>query len=139
MIPMSRLASLLAGSIRLALLGLAFSLTACPVLAQEAIPTAPRASASPLTDAAGADSDTLRLSDHVDEGPGFLRPAGPCGGPAKTADGKADKSPHGEVWAGVGTRGYREIGGAVCVPVGDSSAVTIAVDTGQIDGWNRRH
>jgi hypothetical protein len=80
----------------------------------------------------------LRLHDRPDEGPGFLRPVGPCGGPAKTAEGKTDKTPHGEVWAGVGTRGYREIGGVVCLPVGENTAVTIAVDAGHMDGWGRR-
>lgn len=107
------------------------------VHAQEAIPTAPGGPAgfpplAPPTDA------PLRLSDHVDGGPGFLRPLGPCGVPINKEDGTKDKSPHGEVYAGVGTHGYREIGGVVCMPVGDKSAVTIAVDAGQFDGWGRR-
>jgi len=104
--------------------------------AQEAIVTAPRSaqSAPPTV----APSDTLKLSDHVDYGPGFLGPVGPCGGPAKTAEGKTDKTPHGEVWAGVGTHGYREAGGVVCMPLSDKSAVTIAVDAGRMDGWRRR-
>jgi hypothetical protein len=110
-------------------------------LAQDApIPTAagaPNGGAPDAGDGAGGYGSPLRLDDHPDDGPGFLRPAGPCGGPAKTADGKTDKSPHGEVWAGVGTHGYREGGGVVCVPVGDQGSVTIAVDAGQING--RRH
>jgi hypothetical protein len=81
----------------------------------------------------------LRLDNGPGMGPGFLRaPVGPCGGPAKTEDGKTDKTPHGEVWAGVGTHGYREGGGVVCVPLSDRAAVTIAVDAGQMDGWGRR-
>jgi hypothetical protein len=103
----------------------------------EAIPTAAGAptGGAPAAPYAGP----LRLDDRLDDGgPGFLRPTGPCGGPAKTADGKTDKTPHGEVWAGVGTRGYREAGGAVCVPLSDKSALTIAVDAGQINGWGRR-
>jgi hypothetical protein len=84
-------------------------------------------------------TETSRLDDRLgDLGPGFLRPVGPCGGPLKTADGKTDKTPHGEAWAGVGTRGYREAGGAVCLPLGDNAAVSIAVDAGHIDGWGRR-
>jgi hypothetical protein len=77
----------------------------------------------------------MRLSDRTDQGPGFLRPMGPCGGAALTADGKPDRAPHGEVWAGVGTNGYREVGGAVCAPLGDNAAVSLSVDTGHIDGW----
>jgi hypothetical protein len=108
-----------------------------PALAQEAIATAARtpdggAPATPTADR------SLRIDDNRDDGPGFLRPRGPCGGPAKTADGKTDKTPHGEVWAGVGTRGYRDVGGAVCVPVGDNAAVSLAIDAGQIDGRGRR-
>ncbi len=38
-----------------------------------------------------------------------------------------DGRPHGEVWGGIGTRGYREIGGVVTQQVGKCSSVTIAV------------
>jgi hypothetical protein len=106
------------------------------VSAQEAIPTAtgvPGEGAPPALE-----SGPLRLSDRIDEGPDVLRPVGPCGGPARKADGKPDKSPHGEVWAGIGTHGYRDIGGVVCAPLGDNAAVSIAVDAGQINGWGRR-
>ena len=107
------------------------------LIAQEAIATAPHATdggapaATPL-------SDTLRLDDSLDDGPGFLRPRGPCGGPARKPDGKTDKTPHGEVWAGVGTNGYREIGGVVCAPLGDNAAVTLGIDTGRVNGWRYR-
>jgi hypothetical protein len=109
-----------------------------PARAQEAIPTAAGApnGGAPMAEPADA---PLRLSDHFDKGPDVVRAAGPCGAPAKTEDGKTDKSPHGEVWAGVGNHGYREGGGAVCLPLGDSAAVNIAVDAGQGDGWGRRH
>jgi hypothetical protein len=120
------------------LAALALSLSPLAARAQEAIPTA---SGAPDGGAPRPDipADTLRLSDHMDQGPDPMRgPIGPCGGPAKTADGKTDKSPHGEVFAGVGTQGYREIGGAVCMPLGDNAAVNIAIDAGQMDGWRRR-
>jgi hypothetical protein len=39
----------------------------------------------------------------------------------------SDGKPHGEVWAGVGTGGYRELGGVVTQPVGDCGQVTIGV------------
>ena len=48
-----------------------------------------------------------------------------------------DNKPHGFVSVGVGTRGYREVAGAVTLPVNDTTAVTVAIDAGQIDG--RKH
>jgi hypothetical protein len=103
---------------------------------EEAIPTAMGAPGNGAPPA--PQSGPLRLSDRIDQGPDVLRPVGPCGGPAVKEDGKPDRSPHGEVWAGVGTRGYRDIGGVVCQPLGDNGALSIAVDAGQIDGWGRR-
>src|SRR5262245_43028587 len=44
-----------------------------------------------------------------------------------------DRKPHGEVWAGIGTHGYREIGGVVTQPIGDCSFVTIAVSHTEAD------
>ena len=122
------------------LVGALLVATATPIAvnAQEAIATAPRAVDGGAPTTAPATDRLLSLDDRLDDGPGFLRPRGPCGGPAKTADGKTDKSPHGEIWAGIGTRGYREAGGAVCVPVGDNAAVSIAIDAGQIDGRGGR-
>ena len=106
------------------------------VLAQEAIPTA---SGAPGDGAPPApESGPLRLSDRTDQGPDILRPVGPCGAPALKENGKPDRTPHGEVWAGVGTNGYRDIGGAVCAPLGDNAALSVAVDAGQINGWGRR-
>ena len=119
-----------------ALSGGAIGAFAPAALAQEAIPTATGApgDGAPPT----PESGPLRLSDHTDQGPDFLRPVGPCGGPARKEDGKPDKSPHGEVWAGVGTNGYRDIGGAVCAPLGDNAALSVAVDAGKINGWGHR-
>jgi hypothetical protein len=54
--------------------------------------------------------------------------------PMVPPDGKA----HGEVWGGVGTSGYRDVGGAVTVPTGKCSSVSIAIDRAQGDfGWRR--
>jgi hypothetical protein len=120
-----------------ALAGLSMAAAApTAVLAQEAIPTATGALGEGAPPA--PESGPLRLSDRIDEGPDVLRPVGPCGGPARKEDGKPDKSPHGEVWAGIGTHGYRDIGGVVCAPLVDNAAVSIAVDAGQINGWGRR-
>jgi len=49
-----------------------------------------------------------------------------------------DKKPHGEVWAGVGTGGYREAGGVVTMPVGDCGQVTVAIDKTEFAGPHRR-
>ena len=108
-------------AISIAALGLAL---AGAVVAQEAIPTA---AGSPTGGAPiPASSGPLRLADHRDfGGDDIVRPVGPCGAPPKP-DGAPDKSPHGEVFAGVGTHGYREGGGVVCLPIGDKAAVTVA-------------
>ena len=81
----------------------------------------------------------IAIQNHFNGGDDIIRNIGPCGGPAKTADGKTDKTPHGEVFAGVGTHGYREGGGVVCLPLGDHAAATIAIDVGQMNGrgWRR--
>ncbi|THD58625.1 hypothetical protein [Phenylobacterium sp.] len=55
----------------------------------------------------------------------LAKPAAPS---AQCAAIKADGKPHGEVWAGAGTQGYREVGGVVTQPVGDCSSVTLMVD-----------
>jgi hypothetical protein len=119
---------------------LALLLGAAPLsaLAQEAIATAAHGPDGGAPMAPPSDRLLSLDDDNRDDGPGFLRPRGPCGGPAKTADGKTDKTPHGEVYAGIGTHGYREAGGAVCVPVGDHAAVSIAIDAGRMDGWRGR-
>lgn len=105
--------------------------------AQEAIPTAANATdgGAPAAPAAGPITLSDKKSEHDDRGP---LPIGPCGGVARSVDGgppQPDKSPHGEVWAGVGTHGYRDVGGAVCIPLGDNSHVTVAIDSTQ---WGRR-
>ena len=104
--------------------------------AQEAIPTA---GGSPTGGApVPQSSGPLRLPDHyADNGDNIVRSGSPCGAPPKP-DGTPDRAPHGEVFAGVGTHGYREGGGVVCVPLGDRAAVTVAVDAGRIDDRGRR-
>jgi len=119
-------------------LALAFSLSAgAAALAQEAIPTAGGAQSNVSPKTAAAPSD-LRPLDEFADGP--LGPKmGPCG-PLETADGKPDHSAHGEVHAGVGTHGYRNIGGAVCKPIGDNGAIAIAIDKTDGDyGYGRRY
>jgi hypothetical protein len=105
--------------------------------AQEAIPTAANAAdgGAPAVAASGAPITISNRREHDDRGPVRI---GPCGAPYRSVDGgppKPDKNPHGEVFAGVGTRGYREAGGAVCIPLGDNAQVTLAVDAGR---WGHR-
>ena len=107
--------------------------------AQEAIPTAANVGAgAPPVAPAGANPTMItdRASEHDDRGP---VPVGPCGKPY-VDDGKGglkqDKNPAGEVWAGVGNHGYREVGGAVCIPAGRNSAVGIAIDQTQFN-WRQ--
>jgi hypothetical protein len=98
--------------------------------AQEAIATAK--GAPPPAPPAAAPLTLGGHDDFDDEGP---VPVGPCGAVGHVKDGvmqPPDKRPHGEVFGGVGTHGYREAGGVVCLPVGDHSAVTLAVDVGRI-------
>jgi hypothetical protein len=112
-------------------LALTFSLAGVAA-ADEAIPTAasgPAPRSGPVADVDDPDAPPLR--DVSDE------PAmGPCGPTRRTADGKPDLSPHGQVEVGVGTGGYRHIGGVVCKPLSANSAVTIAVSQTQ---WNGAH
>ena len=42
------------------------------------------------------------------------------------------------MWAGIGTGGYRQIGGVVTQPIGDCGQVTIAIDKVEMDGPRRR-
>ena len=103
-------------------------------IAQEAIPTAAGAPAAPLP-ASAAGAPPITLPDTLDEDDAGPLPVGPCGAVGQVKDGqvqKPDRKPHGEVWAGVGTHGYREAGGVVCQPLGDHAAVTIAVDAAHL-------
>jgi hypothetical protein len=42
-----------------------------------------------------------------------------------------DRKPHGEVWAGAGTGGYRDVGGVVTQPLGDCGSITVMIDQSQ--------
>jgi len=55
---------------------------------------------------------------------GAAAPSRDCGPPT---DGK----PHGEAWAGIGTGGYRNVGGVVTLPVGRCGSLTLAIDHSQ--------
>jgi hypothetical protein len=63
---------------------------------------------------------------------------GPCGPERIKPNGKLDTAPHGEVEAGVGTHGYREVGGAICQPIGQNGAVSVSVSQTQGNWGNSR-
>lgn len=93
--------------------------------ATTASPTAPAPAAPPL----GAAPIQLGPDDQP------IAPAeAGCNGLA-SPDGK----PHGVVWAGVGTHGYRDMGTAVTAPLGKCGSVSIAIDRteGAFGGWRR--
>jgi len=50
----------------------------------------------------------------------------------------ADRKPHGEVWVGAGTRGYREAGGVVTAPLGDCGQLTLSIDKTDGPDFRRR-
>ncbi|HWA61498.1 MAG TPA: hypothetical protein VG939_08985 [Caulobacteraceae bacterium] len=115
-------------------LAMILALAAGPAaLADEAIPTAGAAKAPPQAAASVPpvdDEDAAPL--RTDDAPPQI---GPCGPVRHTADGKRDDRAHGAVEVGVGTSGYRHVGGYVCKPLGDHGAVAIAVDHTE---WNGR-
>src|SRR5580704_17186072 len=87
---------------------------------------APAAAPAPLP----TDDDDIMVGDD-----GKPVAMGACGPTHVTADGKPDSAPHGEVEAGVGTGGYRHLGGVICKPIGDNGgSVTLGVSTTQYGG-----
>ena len=54
--------------------------------------------------------------------------------PSGCAPASPDGKPHGEVWAGAGTGGYREAGGVVTEPLGHCGSLTIGVSSSR-DRW----
>ncbi len=56
---------------------------------------------------------------------------GPCGPEKVRPDGSLATTPHGEVDGGVGSYGFRHLGGAICQPIGQNAAVALRIDQGQ--------
>lgn len=54
-----------------------------------------------------------------------------------SAAGADDRKPHGYIDVAAGNRGYREVSGAVTLPVGKTGQATIAIGDEQGDGWRR--
>jgi len=113
-------------AMKLALVLVGMALVAAPAAsAQEAIRTAGDEARPPPAGQAPAALPTVLAATASPDGapPGPSASHGPPGC-ARAPDGK----PHGEVWAGIGTRGYRNVGGVVTMPVGQCATLTLGVD-----------
>lgn len=116
---------------------------AAPAVAQEATATA--RNAPPLD--ASANTPPPPLEARTDAGPtrqvvkiGPCTPAAPLVAAQAEADEakiEPDRSAHGEVGAGIGTNGYREVHATVCKPIGDDGFVSISA--GKTEWGGRRH
>jgi hypothetical protein len=62
---------------------------------------------------------------------------GLCGPQKVKPDGQLETAPHGEVDVGVGSDGYRRVGGSVCQPIGQDAAMAVSLSVSQ-DGGRRR-
>ena len=136
-----------------AVLVLAF--VAAPALAQEVIKTGPEGAPpaaeaprpAPVERPAAADPNSPEAIGRWARGVLAGEPAqkdevaqdGQAARPGRCTPVSPDGKAHGEVWAGVGTGGYRNVGGVVTQPLGECGSVTIAVDKTQFDGGRRRH
>lgn len=107
------------------LLAPAAALAADPPAADAPVATAPIATAKGAP-AAPPDTTAADIKNFIAEG-----------ADAKSGEPLPDHRPHGYVEVGAGTRGYREVSGAVTMPVGDQTQVSVAIDAGQVDG--RKH
>jgi hypothetical protein len=144
---------------RIVLLALALSSLATAALAQEAIATrstdagAPPV-AAPVTNLDAPSQDQVQAAEWarrvLARANGQLPPtderaeaAAEAGLPPGQGKGgcvrNPDRSPHGEVSAAVGSRGYRGVSGVVTQPVGDCGQVTIGIDMSKGGGYGRRY
>jgi len=125
------------------LLAAALTALAFPALAQEATATARNAppldasanAAPPPLDAPRSAAPTREV---VKLGP--CTPAAALVAAPAEADGakiEPDRSAHGEVGAGIGTNGYREVHAAVCKPIGDNGFVSISAGKTEWGGKRR--
>ena len=123
----------------LAALGASLALSA-GAAAQEVIQAGPKSEppAAAPDGAAGAVSEDGSSPEAIDAwgrrvlagGPTPEARAGADGGAARPGGcpPAADRRPHGAVWGGIGTGGYREVGGTVTQALGDCGQVSVAID-----------
>jgi hypothetical protein len=125
---------------RLALSAVLLSLAAGPGWSQETVSTAASTDAHPPGTQGGPgplDESVGRETEHT-----TTVIDGPCGPTVVNSDdpnAAPDTRAHGEVSVGVGTGGYREVGGYVCKPLPDGGS--IAIGGGEMQGqtrWGRR-
>jgi hypothetical protein len=137
------------GSPRLAIALALASLAAAPAArAQETIEAGPKGE-PPAAEAVPRPSPAAPARDRESDeaigrwARGVLAGAPSAGEPGEAASRPgcappADRRPHGQVWAGIGTGGYREAGAVVTKPLGDCGQVTIAVDKLEMGAPRRR-
>jgi len=131
-------------------------LAASAASAQEIVRTGPEGSppaaeAAPAPAPAAQDQEAVRAKAIGDWAQRVLAgaPAAdepgdkPGNGPQAAAKGcnalpASDGKPHGEVWAGVGTHGYRDVGTAMTMPVGKCGSLSIAIDRSEGGGFYGR-
>ncbi|HEY8615590.1 hypothetical protein [Phenylobacterium sp.] len=131
---------------RIPLLGVGLCLAlAAPVSAQEPMATAGASGAPPAAEApapiATQDSDAVEARAIGDWANRVLagQPSAEAPSPGERTRCHAhDGKPHGEVWAGVGTRGYRSIGGVVTQPLGKCGSLTVGLSHTESDLGRRR-
>jgi hypothetical protein len=118
---------------RLIIVAAAFSFAATATWADGPVATASRSDQVPPQPQAAAPP-----LPGVSDGASVQRVAmGPCGPERVKPDGKLDTAPHGKIEAGIGTRGYRHLAGAVCQPIGQNASVAVSASVSQAQ-WGRR-
>ncbi len=137
-------------------LALALTALATGALAQEAIATRPADSPSPQASAAPVASLDQPTQNQDDAAAWARRVLARANGQLPPTDERAeagqlagdgqggcvrnpDRSPHGEVSAAVGSRGYRGVSGVVTQPIGDCGQITIGISSQQGGGYGRRY
>jgi len=100
-------------------------LAASPAVAGEAVATAGDGAPPPAAAVSGLpDTDPASADGPQAEGAQAARGDAPRRG----CEQPPDRKPHGEVWAGIGTGGYRSVGGVVTQPIGRCGSVTVGVN-----------
>lgn len=128
----------------LALAGLALAFGPAAA-AQEPMATAGASASPPAAEAApppvaSTTAEDRKAREIGDWARGVLdgRPSEEAAAIATSRCPASDGKPHGEVWAGIGTRGYRTVGGVVTQPIGDCGSVTVGVSRTESDFGRRR-
>jgi len=115
----------------LALVAVAALLTGTSAFADETVATATSADAHPPGVAAPAPGPLNAATDRSRAGGGDVLMTA-CGPEPVNENGVAAMRPHGELSVGVGTRGYREVGGSVCQPLPGGAFVAVTAGSSRI-------